>query len=105
MRTSAIIALSIGTGLLLSGCIAKTAVDIVTAPVRAAAQVADWTTTSGDESDRARGRALREREEALGRLARQRDRYQSNCTRGDAAACAQVERINDEIETVNARPM
>ena len=53
--------------LLLSGCIARTAVDVVTAPVRAVGQVADWTTTSQDEADRNRGREIREEEERLGR--------------------------------------
>jgi len=46
----------IAATLLLTGCIARTAVDVVTAPVRAGAQVADWATTSQDEADRARGR-------------------------------------------------
>ncbi|MBC2777711.1 hypothetical protein [Parasphingopyxis marina] len=53
--------------LLLSGCIAKTAANIVTAPVRAVGQAADWATTSQDEADRNRGRELREEEERLGR--------------------------------------
>ena len=53
--------------LLLSGCIARTAVDVVTAPVRAVGQVADWATTSQDEADRNRGREIREEEEELGR--------------------------------------
>lgn len=53
--------------LLLSGCIARTAVDVVTAPVRAVGQVADWATTSQDEADRNRGREIREQEEELGR--------------------------------------
>ncbi|MGP1282681.1 MAG: hypothetical protein ACTS1X_06870 [Parasphingopyxis sp.] len=53
--------------LLLSGCIARTAANVVTAPVRAVGQVADWATTSQDEADRNRGREIREEEERLGR--------------------------------------
>lgn len=48
---------------LLSGCLARTAVDIVTLPVKAGAQAVDWTTTSQDEADRNRGREIRKREE------------------------------------------
>lgn len=47
--------------ILLSGCIAKTALDVVTLPVKAGAQAADWATTSQDEADRNHGRDLRKR--------------------------------------------
>ncbi|MPT47265.1 MAG: hypothetical protein E2598_02445 [Sphingobium sp.] len=47
----------------LSACIAKTAVDVVTLPVKAGAQVVDWSTTSQDEADRNRGREMRKQEE------------------------------------------
>lgn len=52
---------------LLSGCIVRTAANVVTAPVRAVGQAADWATTSQDEADRNRGREIREEEERLGR--------------------------------------
>ncbi len=48
--------------LALPGCIAKTALDIATMPVRAGAQAADWATTSQDESDRNYGRKMRKQE-------------------------------------------
>ena len=51
----------------LGGCLAKTAVDIVTMPVRAAGQTADWLTTSQDESDRNYGRKVRKQEAREGR--------------------------------------
>lgn len=57
---------------LLSGCIARTAVDIVTLPVRAVGQGVDWATTSQDEADRNRGRELRRQEERDAK-ARRRD--------------------------------
>ncbi len=70
----------------LSGCIAKTAVDLVTLPVRAATAVVsegiDAVTTSRAEADRERGRRLREEDERRGREAREaerrRDREQRN---------------------------
>jgi len=62
----------------LSGCIAKTAVDLVTLPVRAAVGVVDAgvdaVTTSQAEADRARGRQLREEDERRGREAREAER-------------------------------
>ncbi len=51
----------------LGGCIAQTAVDIVTLPVKAAAAGADAVTTSQSEADEKRGRKLREYEECLGK--------------------------------------
>jgi hypothetical protein len=46
----------------LGGCV-STAKTIVTAPFKVAGQAADWATTSQDEADRNRGRALRKAEE------------------------------------------
>ncbi|MEK7343542.1 MAG: hypothetical protein AABZ73_06945 [Pseudomonadota bacterium] len=53
--------------LALPGCVAKTALDIATMPVRAGAQAADWATTSQDEADRNYGRKMREKEAREGR--------------------------------------
>ena len=60
--------------LLLSGCLARTAVDIVTLPVRVVSAGVDAATTSQAEADQRRGRQIREEEERLGRLARRCDR-------------------------------
>ena len=60
--------------LLLSGCIARTAVGIVTLPVRAVGAGVDAVTTSQAEADQRRGRQIREEEERLGREARRRER-------------------------------
>jgi hypothetical protein len=54
----------------LSGCLAKTAVDIVTLPVRAVSAGVDAVTTSQSEADQRRGRQIREEEEREGRIAR-----------------------------------
>jgi hypothetical protein len=67
--------------LLLSGCIvdtvAKTAVGIVTLPVKVVSAGVDAVTTSQAEADQKRGRELRKQEEAQGkqlRLAQERCR-------------------------------
>lgn len=53
--------------LALGGCIAKTAVDVVTLPVKAASKTVDVLTTSQAEADEKRGRAIREHEECIGK--------------------------------------
>lgn len=60
--------------LALTGCIAKTAVDIVTLPVKAASKTVDVLTTSQSEADEKRGRELREYEECVGREDRRAER-------------------------------
>ena len=60
--------------LLLSGCLARTAVDIVTLPVKVVGAGFDAVTTSQAEADQRRGRELREAEEREGRLARRCER-------------------------------
>jgi hypothetical protein len=56
---------------LLSGCVvgtvAKTAVDVVTLPVKAVSAGVDAATTSQKEADEKRGRELRKEEERRGR--------------------------------------
>ena len=60
--------------LALSGCLARTVVDVVTLPVKAVSAGVDAVTTSQSEADERRGRELREEEERLGREARRRER-------------------------------
>ena len=60
--------------LALTGCIARTAVDIVTLPVKAASGAVDVLTTSQSEADEKRGRAIREYEECVGREDRRAER-------------------------------
>ena len=57
-----IVAYVLPVALLLPGCIAKTALDVATMPVKATAQAADWATTSQDDSDRNYGRKMRKQE-------------------------------------------
>jgi hypothetical protein len=60
--------------LMLSGCVvgtvARTAVDVVTLPVRVASAGVDAATTSQSEADEKRGRELRRQDEERGRQAR-----------------------------------
>lgn len=62
--------------LVSGGCIAKTAFDIATLPIKAGAQAADWATTSQDESDRNYGRKVREQEAREGRERKREARRQ-----------------------------
>ncbi|MEO8141260.1 MAG: hypothetical protein ABI617_01230 [Sphingomicrobium sp.] len=56
----------------LAGCytVAKTAVDVVTLPVKVVAAGVDAATTSQSEADEKRGRELRKAEEAAGKRQR-----------------------------------
>jgi predicted Holliday junction resolvase-like endonuclease len=53
----------IGLLILTSGCLARTALDVVTLPVKVAGKAVDMATTSQSEADRNRGRAIRKAEE------------------------------------------
>lgn len=82
----------------LSGCLAKAAVGVVTAPVRVAGKAIDWTTTSQSEADEKRGREVRKREERLGKLQRTYDKQRRNCDQGDRSACEEARSTYDEIQ-------
>ena len=70
---------------LLSGCVvgtvARTAVDVVTLPVKAASAGVDAVTTSQKEADEKRGRELRKQDEERGKLVRM---AQERCRKGKA---------------------
>jgi hypothetical protein len=59
---------------LLGGCIAQTAVDVVTLPVKVASKTVDVLTTSQSEADEKRGREIRKREECVGKEQRRAER-------------------------------
>ena len=88
----------------LSGCV-STVASVVTAPVKVVGKAADWATTSQDEADRSRGRKLREREEALGRLARDYDRQDARCREGNDRACERATAIEDEMRALERTPV
>jgi hypothetical protein len=75
--------------LMTSGCIARLAADVVTAPVKVVSKTADVLTTSQSEADEKRGRKLRKDEERIGKLARERDKAQRACAKNPGSgACA-----------------
>ncbi len=88
---------------LLAGCVSAVKT-VVTAPVKAVGQVADWSTTSQDEADRNRGREMRKREEQMGKLSRQRDKAAEKCRDGQADQCQRAEALEHELEALMAAP-
>jgi hypothetical protein len=74
----------------LSGCIARTAIDIATLPVKVVSAGVDAATTSQAEADQRRGRQIREEEERLGRLARRCDR------RPEREECAELRQADSQ---------
>lgn len=89
--------------LVLGGCVVGTAVDVVTAPVRAASQVVDWTTTSQEEADRNRGREIRKLEAYYGKLSKRYDEQREDCLDGDEDACDKASRTWAEMDAVRAQ--
>ena len=69
-----------------AGCV-STVAHVVTAPVRAAGQVVDWTTTSQSEADRNYGRRMRRQEAREGRERRQQ--FEQCRRHADTATCRQ----------------
>ncbi len=96
MRSPSLVLLVVAS-FALSGCLAKTAFDVATAPVRVASKAVDLATTSQSEADEKRGREVRKREERLGQLQRERDKNQKSCLAGDRRACDRLSSINAEI--------
>lgn len=101
MRAIALLALT-ACSLVLSGCVVRTAADIVTAPFRAGAQVVDWATTSQSEADEKRGRELRKDNERLGKLDRKYREQRRDCERGNDRACKRASATYDEIADILA---
>lgn len=99
MRGFSVLVLA-GASLLLSGCLAKTVVDVATLPVRAAGAAVDLATTSQSEADENRGRELRKRKERLGKLERSYARQREKCDDGSEKACAEARATYAEIQTL-----
>ena len=97
MRGPSLVLLAIAS-FSVSGCLAKTAFDVATAPVRAASKAVDLATTSQSEADEKRGREIRKREERLGQLQRERDKSDKACLTGDRRACDRSSALNAEIQ-------
>lgn len=86
--------------LTLGGCLAKTVVDVATAPIRIAEKGVDLATTSQSEADEKRGRQLRKREAELGRLERRYEQESRDCVKGNQGACDQARTTYDQIQAV-----
>lgn len=93
--------LALSSALLLPGCIARTALDVVTAPVKVASKAVDLATTSQSESDEKRGREIRKREEELGKLDREREKLREKCMDGDRSACRNLEEVEAEMRALS----
>src|SRR6478735_2525245 len=87
-----------GAALALQGCLAKTAVDVVTLPVKVASSGVDMATTSQAEADQKRGREIRQREEQLGKLQRDYEKQIDHCGDGDRQACDDARESYAEIQ-------
>jgi hypothetical protein len=87
---------------LLGGCVARAAMDVVTAPVRIAAKGVDAVTTSQSEADEKRGRALRKHDERMGKLSHKRDKLARAC-RSSEDACQELQDVEAEMERESAR--
>lgn len=86
--------------LALSGCLARTAVDVVTAPVKVASKAVDLATTSQSEANEKRGREIRKREEELGRLERKYENQLDDCRKGSRRACNAARETYAEIQVL-----
>jgi len=89
----------------LSGCVAKTAFDVVTAPVRVASKAVDLATTSQSEADEKRGREIRRGEERLAQLERDWRRQEERCrTHRDREererACRESDALDAQIDAL-----
>ncbi|MGV3511087.1 MAG: hypothetical protein ACO1OX_03690 [Novosphingobium sp.] len=96
-------------GATLSGCVAKSAFDLATMPVRAGARavnttadVYDRVTVSDSERDQKRGREIRRREERYGKLSREYDRARHDCSRGYDEACDLARHLYGEMNDMRA---
>lgn len=83
---------------LATGCIARTAVDVVTLPVKAVGSGVDAVTTSDSERDRKQGREMRKRNE---QLRRDYQDFNAACAKGDQQACATRDQIAAEYNALN----
>jgi hypothetical protein len=92
-----------GAALLLQGCVTSIVKEVVTAPIKIVSKTADVMTTSQSESDEKRGKEMRKREEALGKLARQRDKAREKCEDGNEEACGRARALDDELATAQDR--
>jgi hypothetical protein len=100
MRTYLRLTIVAGAALALQGCLAKTALNVATAPVRVASKGVDLATTSQSEADQNRGREIRRREEKLGKLERDYEQQNKLCIKGDERSCEAARTTYDQIQVL-----
>lgn len=101
IRRSTIV-LTLASAFMLSGCV-RTAASIVTAPIRVAGKAVDWTTTSQSEADEKRGRALRKRDEEIGKLDKQYQKHMRQCDKGSEEACERARDVYADLQDLRSR--
>jgi hypothetical protein len=92
MKKLALLLLPLGLSGCVVGTVARTAVDVVTLPVKAVSAGVDAATTSQSEADENRGRALRKADEERGKQLRE---LAERCRQGKALPtddCSQLPR-------------
>ena len=99
MRMTPTLAIAlVSLSLTLSGCLVRTAANVVTAPVRVASKAVDVATTSQSEADENRGREIRRREARLAQLEKQYRKESEKCEEGNRGACKDAQETREEIE-------
>lgn len=86
--------------LALGGCLAKTAVNVATAPVRVVGKGVHMATSGHAKADQKRGRELRKREQKLGMLEREYDRENKDCVKGSDKACEAARWTYNQIQVL-----
>ncbi|MEX0342221.1 MAG: hypothetical protein AB3N06_06520 [Erythrobacter sp.] len=85
---------------MLPGCLAKTVVDVATAPVRVVSKGVDLATTSQSEADEKRGREIRRREQRLAKLERDYEKQLDQCEDGNRRACDEARDTYAEMQQI-----
>lgn len=95
------------SSVMLSGCLAKTIIDVATLPVKvasagidAASAGVDLATTSQSEADQTRGREIRRREQRLARLEHDYGAQLDDCNKGDRNACNEARQTYAEMQQI-----
>ena len=99
MRRLAILVL-LPSAVMLPGCLAKTVVDVATAPVKVVSKGVDLATTSQSEADEKRGREIRKREQRLAKLERDYEKQLDQCKDGDRRACNKARDTYAEMQQI-----
>ena len=88
------------SAVMLPGCLAKTVVDVATAPVKVVSKGVDLATTSQSEADEKRGREIRKREQRLAKLERDYEKQLDQCEDGDRRACNEARDTYAEMQQI-----